>query len=471
MYIVNGDPPEEPCPFQLICSYDQHFDPITTITILRAQNEEEVIELPENTTEVAYNFGRFEEPRKYVYLAVKRDPEPETQLVDIMLSFGETPVPPDYFEIELPITMPVKIIYKLFTLPKKERTDNGEYDDEEEEEEKLKSPSSNDSEERDMFVDPMVRIDELQRKVMEAQQINAALKKKNESLQRKVVKIVTQENNMDMQLTSNNAETERRYMDTLDVLSKNNKDLEDLQQDYDQQALEIKEKYDDKEARAQEISDSFMKLKREIARQAENSHTGKPIPDRVILQFEDAEEKKNAEVEQVRLQYLNVVMRQRKAEKRLKEKEQLGGGLHLIDFEQLKIENQTLNEKIEERNEELHKLRKKTTTTVHMLTHTREKLQFIEKKHKALRDELADLTGVLQEERDDMGKNKQIRDRMRIKNVNLHRDQGFLQNKTLVTDYENRRLNIIAMKERVEELKSKHAYLTRQIKEANRKLR
>ena len=44
-------------------------------------------------------------------------------------------------------------------------------------------------------------------------------------------------------------------------------------------------------------------------------------------------------------------------------------GLHLIDFEQLKIENQTLNEKIEERNEELLKLRKKTTTTVQVLTH------------------------------------------------------------------------------------------------------
>ena len=43
-------------------------------------------------------------------------------------------------------------------------------------------------------------------------------------------------------------------------------------------------------------------------------------------------------------------------------------GLHLIDFEQLKIENQTLNEKIEERNEELLKLRKKTTTTVQVPT-------------------------------------------------------------------------------------------------------
>ena len=44
--------------------------------------------------------------------------------------------------------------------------------------------------------------------------------------------------------------------------------------------------------------------------------------------------------------------------------EELAEGLHLIDFEQLKIENQSLNEKIEERNEELAKLRKKTATTV-----------------------------------------------------------------------------------------------------------
>jgi hypothetical protein len=48
----------------------------------------------------------------------------------------------------------------------------------------------------------------------------------------------------------------------------------------------------------------------------------------------------------------------------VREKEQLAEGLHLIDFEQLKIENQSLTEKIEERNEELLKLKRKITTTV-----------------------------------------------------------------------------------------------------------
>ena len=53
--------------------------------------------------------------------------------------------------------------------------------------------------------------------------------------------------------------------------------------------------------------------------------------------------------------------------------EELAEGLHLIDFEQLKIENQTYNEKIEERNEELSKLRKKITNTVEVLTHLKGK--------------------------------------------------------------------------------------------------
>lgn len=58
--------------------------------------------------------------------------------------------------------------------------------------------------------------------------------------------------------------------------------------------------------------------------------------------------------------------------------EQLVGGLHLIDFEQLKINNVDLNEKIEERNDDILKLKKKVTSTVEVLTHVKEKLQFLQ---------------------------------------------------------------------------------------------
>ena len=53
----------------------------------------------------------------------------------------------------------------------------------------------------------------------------------------------------------------------------------------------------------------------------------------------------------------------------------------MIDFEQLKIENQTLNEKIEERNDELSKLKAKIVANVIILSHNREKYQFIMKQN------------------------------------------------------------------------------------------
>ena len=50
-----------------------------------------------------------------------------------------------------------------------------------------------------------------------------------------------------------------------------------------------------------------------------------------------------------------------------------------------------MNEKIEERNEELHKLRKKTVSTVQVTTHMREKLQFLHYEVDTLRQELSQL--------------------------------------------------------------------------------
>ena len=86
---------------------------------------------------------------------------------------------------------------------------------------------------------------------------------------------------------------------------------------------------------------------------------------------------KEYEVVSVRLENIKLKNQLKKREQELKAKEELGEGLHMIDFEQLKIENQTYNEKIEERNEELMKLKKKINNTVQILTHVKEKLQFV----------------------------------------------------------------------------------------------
>ena len=132
----------------------------------------------------------------------------------------------------------------------------------------------------------------------------------------------------------------------------------------------------------------------------------------------------------------------RKLEQTLRQKEKLADGLHLIDFEQLKIENQTLNEKIEERNEELLKLRKKTTTTVQVLTHLKEKLQFVQKKNNILESELGDLDMQLSSKRDKLQREKQSREKARDDIMKLREKSGLVTDPVLLQDVEKQKQKV-----------------------------
>merc|ERR1712107_777319 len=106
--------------------------------------------------------------------------------------------------------------------------------------------------------------------------------------------------------------------------------------------------------------------------------------------------------------------------------------------EQLKIENQTLNEKIEERNEELHKLRKKTVTTVEIITHMREKVQFVQQDYQRLKAQLAELDQELATQREIVSKTKRERDDCRAENEISRRRAGIVSSQMLVSDNDNR---------------------------------
>merc|ERR1719240_2040258 len=201
-------------------------------------------------------------------------------------------------------------------------------------------------------------------------------------------------------------ESEKQYSDALNAILDTKSKLRHMQVEYDRAAYDLQTRLDEKEYKAKEIAESFREFKREIARGAENSRTGKPIPKRVIEQFEEMELKREEEAEKVRLKNINLRMTLKKLENSLRAKEQLAEGLHLIDFEQLKIENQTLNEKIEERNEELHKLRKKNTSNVQVLTHIKEKLQFVSKENESARRQLSEIDSALTSQRDSLTRAK-----------------------------------------------------------------
>ena len=208
-------------------------------------------------------------------------------------------------------------------------------------------------------------------------------------------------------------------------------------------------------------------MKRSVAQNAVYSRTGKKIQPNYIGMKEQSEFQKDEEVNQFRLQ--NIALRNRLAnkEKVLKKKEQLADGLHLIDFEQLKIENQTLNEKIEERNEELHKLRKKITNTVVILSHTREKLKYVDKQNLSHNEKLEILHHQLNSEKTALSNMKKEREGLQKENQKLKQQTGIVNKKSLKTDYDNREEEIRSLSERIIGLEEYHSRLTKIIERAN----
>lgn len=144
----------------------------------------------------------------------------------------------------------------------------------------------------------------------------------------------------------------------------------------------------------------------------------------------------------------------------LKAQEELAEGLHLIDFEQLKIENQTYNEKIEERNEELLKLRRKITNTVQILTQVKEKLQFVEADNQDQKAQLLEAEALVSQKRELLTKTKQVRDRLRTDNQRLQQKCGLLGNTTLLRDFEVKVDAAEVLNQKLELLKRHHAGLS-----------
>jgi len=160
-------------------------------------------------------------------------------------------------------------------------------------------------------------------------------------------------------------------------------------------------------------------------------------------------------LEKVRIANIKYRLQQRKIEKSLREKEQLAEGLHLVDFEQLKIENQTLHEKIEEREEELAKFTNKTSKSLLVLSHVKEKLQFVSAKRELLRQNVSELELNVAAARDKLNGLKASRDSRKRRSKNKSQsgeDDGGMIPRNLMGDYEDRAKKILKMKRKVKSL-------------------
>ncbi|KAJ3343489.1 Coiled-coil domain-containing protein 96 [Gonapodya sp. JEL0774] len=238
--------------------------------------------------------------------------------------------------------------------------------------------------------------------------------------------------------TKTSADHDQRYSGSLSQLQALQSQLRDLELSTTASIAGQTELLRARQVEVSEAQQEYARFKRTTALGAESARTGEQLGKKAVETLEAAEARKEAEVATVRLENIKLRNRLRRQEALLRQKEELADGLHLIDFEQLKIENQTYNEKIEERNEELLKLRKKITNVVQVLTHVKEKLHFVQNETVTLRSTLSSLDDEVNIERDVLPVAKHEANQLRKFNSQLRQRNGLLGNVPLLRDFERK---------------------------------
>ncbi|CAI9172302.1 unnamed protein product [Rangifer tarandus platyrhynchus] len=269
-------------------------------------------------------------------------------------------------------------------------------------------------------------------------------------------------------------EKEQAYLRHLAVLEDLRKqeadDLRWYHRELDQLKLQCREKVSrvDKEWRR------FQALEKQVVMQAMGScrmRGGRQGALREVEQIQALEDKKEKEMSAVRLENVQLKQSLVHFETRMRTQEDLTEGLLLIDFEQLKIENQTFNEKVEERDEELLKLRHKVTNNVQIITHVKEKLHFVDIENMCKKAELMEIEAQVAQKRDILTKTKQARDGLRLDNIRLNQKCGLLGKESLLRDMEEKVDRTEVLNQRLASLKHHHAGLVLSCRGVKQKIR
>eukprot|EP00727_Mastigamoeba_balamuthi_P013483 m51a1_g8758 hypothetical protein (583) ;mRNA; r:108496-110318 len=228
----------------------------------------------------------------------------------------------------------------------------------------------------------------------------------------------------------------------------------------------VDKQQEDRSAVAEELKESLTTFILESA-SAARDYKARPIPARIIEQFRETSDELEYEIETERRANMALRHKVRSLDAAMKRRDSMRDGLHMIDFEQIKIENQAYTEKIEERNEELAKLQKKIDSTIQVTTHVKEKMSFVQVENERLKQELVGAERAVVQMRDALASSKIDRDALRAANVQLQKSNGLVGAMDLLRDFDGNRVALNEATARLQELRAEHAQVSARLAAAS----
>ena len=296
------------------------------------------------------------------------------------------------------------------------------------------------------------------------------LKENNEKIQKKIKVIYEfrkKEGREERNFYKESNINESTYADSLSSTAALYNDLNTHKTKLDQDLKRYRQSIEEQESKKEEVYRILMDYKKELLASAETRKGGK-IPQAQIDQWLDRERDLEEEIKDLRIQSFTKTLEMNRLKKELKKMEDYFEGLHIIDFEQLKIENNTLTEKIEDRNEEIHKLKNKINYTVQILAHLQEKSQDIYQEKEMKKGENEALKKKIIDMKMKLTNKKEENDKKALKQLNENKKIDQINSVPLKNYYKNTLQHIAYLGAKIEEV-SKELTVYRQKRKARTK--
>lgn len=173
------------------------------------------------------------------------------------------------------------------------------------------------------------------------------------------------------------------------------KDIEQTKKTSEQNLDILRALMEETDIRTAEVKRDAYEFRRDIVVGAENPRTGKTMAERVLKYMEDKLTQKDMLINKLLMKNQAYKISIKKAEMQLKSKQETGDDLQYIDFHQLQIENQQFVKRIEEANQELLDLKRRSGRTVKILNNMKKKLNSLTSEAKFLEDEIKERKAML----------------------------------------------------------------------------
>ncbi|XP_036423671.1 coiled-coil domain-containing protein 113 [Colossoma macropomum] len=164
-------------------------------------------------------------------------------------------------------------------------------------------------------------------------------------------------------------------------------DLKKLKESSEKVVHNYKATIEEADIRLAEVKKASYEFDRDVAKTLQEKQAVMMAAEKVSRYIEDRMKSKDTLIEKLRLK--NAALRVQKRKLQLRQKEEMGEALQEVDFQQLKIENSQYLEQIDQRNQDLLRLKLQTGNTLQVLNSYKKKLQSLTLESKPLSSDIA----------------------------------------------------------------------------------